>query len=80
MICIERLSYMINEMVDKKKWNPFKPVGMVLPSHIIFADDLILMSKAMIADARVIKKATDKFCGSSGLNLNLNKSKKKVLF
>lgn len=44
-------------------------------SHVLFADDLILMSKATTSNARVIKRVIDRFCGTSGLNLNLQKSK-----
>lgn len=56
VLCIERLSYMINNMVDQKKWSLI-PVF----SHILFVDDLILMSKAIVANARVIKKVIVNF-------------------
>lgn len=41
----------------------------------IFADDLILLGKATVQNARVIKQVIDLFCEKTGLNLNLAKSK-----
>lgn len=71
VLCIERLSYMVNEAVLKKKWAPIKPCrGGPAFLHILFADDLILMGKATTTNARVIKRIIDRFCACSGLNLN----------
>lgn len=72
VLCTDRLSYMVNEKVAAKKWCPIKPcrTGPSF-SHILFADDLIIMSKATIANARVIKRVIDVFCSHSSLNLNL---------
>lgn len=75
VLCIERLSYLINEQVSRKKWNPISPCRHGPSSHILFADDLILMSKATLKNARVIKRVIDSFCTHSGLNLNLAKFK-----
>lgn len=67
VLCMERLSYIINEKVNRKKWHPIKPCrGSPAFSHLFFADDLILMSKVDTRNARVIR---------SGLHLNLRKSK-----
>lgn len=76
MLCVERLSYLINEVLDKKHWHPIIPcrVGPAL-SHLFFADDLVLMGKANVTTARTIRNILDKFCHASGLKLNLEKSK-----
>ncbi|KAL6555875.1 hypothetical protein OROHE_007149 [Orobanche hederae] len=43
-------------------------------SHLFFADDLIFMGKATLANARIIKSVLDRFCGCSGLKLSPAKS------
>lgn len=76
VLCVERLSYMIQEEVSHKKWNPIIPCrdGPIL-SHLFFADDLVLMGKANISTARSIHRVLEKFCVASGLKLNQQKSK-----
>lgn len=74
--CVERLAYLILEVVEERKWEPLKPCrGCPALSHLFFADDLLLMGKATVSTTRTIKRVLDKFCEASGLNLNPTKSK-----
>lgn len=57
VLCVERLSYLINEALDARIWQPILPCrGGPKLSHIFFADDLILMGKATLPTARTISK------------------------
>lgn len=71
VLCVERLSYLITEAVNRKKWSPIVPcrAGPAL-SHLLFADDLVLMGKATASTARTIRTVLNKFCKASGLKLN----------
>lgn len=76
VLCIKKLSYMINESVHRKKWSPLKfcQSGPAV-SHLFFADDLILMGKATKANTKEIHRVLDVFCQNSGLKLSPPKSK-----
>ncbi|KAL6567965.1 hypothetical protein OROGR_001633 [Orobanche gracilis] len=78
VLCIERLSYLIQESVTRKDWTPIQICKSgPLISHVFFADDLLLMGIATKknANANVMKKILNVFCGASGLKLSLPKSK-----
>ena len=67
VLCIERLAQLINMVVDAKLWDPIHifRYGAKL-SHLIFADDLVLLTKASLDHIRLIKGILDLFCDSSG--------------
>lgn len=76
VLCVERLSYMINVAVDAELWQPLIPCrGGPKLSHLFFVDDLILMGKATLQTARTISKVLHRFCSASGLKLSPAKSK-----
>lgn len=76
VICMEKLSLAINEGVQDKRWLPIK-VSRNGPSfsHLLFADDVLLFSKARCSQARVMADIFFKFGQHSGLKVNLTKSK-----
>ena len=47
VLCMERLSHLINSLIEKGKWKPVKlnKTGPQL-SHLFFADDLLLFAEA----------------------------------
>lgn len=75
-ICLERLSQIIENAVDKKNWTPFK-FGRNGPkiSHIFFADDLVLFGEATEENITNVMDCLDAFCSFSGQRVNSSKSK-----
>jgi hypothetical protein len=73
---MERLGAMISKHVNDGTWKPMQIAkdGTKL-SHLFFADDAILFTKATVSQARVVKEVLDRFCAMSGLKISLNKSK-----
>lgn len=75
VLCIERLSHGINNVVTVGKWKPIYLARNGSPlSHIFFADDLFLLVKASIEQARVILAVLDAYCYSSEAKVNINKT------
>ena len=75
VMCIERLSHLINLAVNHKLWHHNKVAGVGPPfSHLLFADHIILFAKASDDQVRVIKGILDLFCNSSGQKISNNKS------
>lgn len=75
VLCMEKLSHLIHAAVGAGKWKPVKASGYGPPiSHLFFADDLILFSKASCFQARSVKKCLDVFCNLSGQEVSFDKS------
>ncbi|KAK2418771.1 hypothetical protein QL285_040937 [Trifolium repens] len=76
VLCMERLGAMISKYVSDGTWKPMQISrdGTKL-SHLFFADDVLLFSKATTTSARVVKEVLDNFCSSSGLKVSFEKSK-----
>lgn len=76
VLCMERLSNMINAKVDQGLW---KGISVAKDStsltHLFFADDLILFGEATEMNCRNILEVLDNFCDISGQSMNLHKSK-----
>ncbi|KAG8381105.1 hypothetical protein BUALT_Bualt06G0087600 [Buddleja alternifolia] len=72
LLCMERLSYLIEEEVRRKSWDPvsFSRNGPSL-YDLFFVDDIILTAKANDKIAISIKQTLDSFCLASGLKVNL---------
>lgn len=76
ILCMEMLSREIESEVRKNNWQPIKVArrGPSL-SHLFFADDLILMSRADSKNVATINKVLAKLCEKSGQSINYSKSK-----
>ncbi|GKV23692.1 hypothetical protein SLEP1_g33394 [Rubroshorea leprosula] len=76
ILVMERLAHMIQKRVASRTWQPFKlSRGGVSLSHLFFADDLMLFAQASTAQLDIIMDCLNQFAKSSGLVLNLQKSK-----
>ncbi|GLT50394.1 hypothetical protein SLA2020_238810 [Shorea laevis] len=76
ILVMEKLAQMIQRRVDSKAWKPLSlSRGGVSISHLFYADDLMLFAQASGAQLDVILECLDQFAKSSGLILNLQKSK-----
>lgn len=79
MSALERLSHCIQDAVNNGSWIPLK-FGRGGPSisHLLFADDILLIAEASTANTHVISEILDKFGCCSGQSVN--KAKSCVLF
>ncbi|QHO25231.1 Putative ribonuclease H protein [Arachis hypogaea] len=76
VLCIERLSQLINAAVDHGFWKPIRLKKDGPPiSHLCFADDIILFAEANIDQENVINKCLEAFCGSSGQSISREKTR-----
>lgn len=71
ILCMELLSTYIHHQVDILKWDPISisPKGPYL-SHLFFADDLTLMSKATAKSIHTMSACMKFFCNLSGQRIN----------
>jgi hypothetical protein len=76
ILCMEKLSISINNVVLQGNWEPIHITnsGTKL-SHLLFADDVLLFSKAWNSQLRFISNLFDRFSHASGLKINLSKSR-----
>lgn len=75
VLCMERLSGLINREVAQGSWKPMKisTHGPTI-SHLFFADDVLLFTKATTDQVRRITNLLEIFCSFSGLRINKEKS------
>jgi len=75
ILCMEKLSTAISNVVHQGNWDPIhiSNLGPKL-SHLLFADDVLLFTKACNSQLRVIRDFFDRFTKASGLKINLHKS------
>ncbi|KAL9659551.1 hypothetical protein QQ045_024358 [Rhodiola kirilowii] len=75
LIAMEYLSRLLNRL-DRKAWFYYHPkchrIGL---KHILFADDLFLFSSGRSSSIIAMKDCVEKFLRSSGLSINLAKSR-----
>jgi len=76
ILCMEKLSSAINNAVHQGNWEPvhISNLGPKL-SHLLFADDVLLFTKANSTQLRFIRDLFDRFSKSLGLKINLHKSR-----
>lgn len=67
VLCMERLSQMINVAVDSNLWKPIQ-LGRKGPklSHLVFVDDLILYVEAFMNQVEIVNACLHFFCESLG--------------
>ncbi|KAF8413392.1 hypothetical protein HHK36_001373 [Tetracentron sinense] len=76
VLCIERLSHMIQKRVENREWKPVKAARSApYISHLFFANDLILFAEASIRQMEIIMECFEDFCGASGQCISFTKSK-----
>ncbi|KAI5339865.1 hypothetical protein L3X38_019138 [Prunus dulcis] len=75
VLCVEKLSHIIFDLVQKGCWKAVKSSqsGHVV-SHLFFADDLILFAEAYVKQAQIMKGCLEIFCQASGQIANYDKS------
>jgi hypothetical protein len=73
---MEKLSVAINDAVLQRAWDPIhiSDNGPRL-SHLFFADDVLLFTKAKNSQIRFISDLFERFSNASGLKINLSKSR-----
>ncbi|XP_021753742.1 uncharacterized protein LOC110719145 [Chenopodium quinoa] len=74
VLCLERLSPMIENKVNQKLWKPIKVTKSISLSHIFYADDVFLFGQASKSNIGIIMKVLQDFGDISGLRVNQNKS------
>lgn len=73
---MEFLTNLINEKINQKLWTPFKFKNNPTPfSHLLFADDILLFSKATPNSIQTIQDTLLTFSEFIGLTINPEKSK-----
>ncbi|XP_057449118.1 uncharacterized protein LOC130740498 [Lotus japonicus] len=76
VLCMERLSVLIHNLVDNGEWKPVRiSQGGPPISHLFFADDVLLFCQATSDQVNLLAATMKSFCDSSGLKINLQKSK-----
>ena len=73
---MERLGIHIANEVNTNSWLPIS-IAQNGPqiSHLFFADDVLLFTKAKSSQVRKVFEVVNNFCRSSGFKINLQKSK-----
>ncbi|XP_021855317.1 uncharacterized protein [Spinacia oleracea] len=74
VLCLERLSLMIEEHVKQNLWAPLKLSKNISLSHIFYADDVFLFGTANVENLDVMMDVLNNFGNASGLRINLAKS------
>jgi len=74
--CMERLSQLIEAHCTQGDWQaiPLTRAGTRL-SHLMFADDVVLLGEASLKQAQTIKSCLLEFCQASGQKISLEKSR-----
>ncbi|PNX92520.1 ribonuclease H, partial [Trifolium pratense] len=76
VLCMEKLSLAISEAVQNNSWKPIQ-ISKNGPrfSHLFFADDVLLFSKATCSQGRIMANLFNNFSKASGLKINCAKSR-----
>ena len=74
VLCMERLSLLIQQKLDLKLWKPLMISRDIGLSHLFYADDVFLFGQASLANLDLIMTVLNDFGEESGLFLNRLKS------
>ncbi|XP_056697560.1 uncharacterized protein [Spinacia oleracea] len=74
VLCLDRLSSMIEEKVQCGSWKPIALTKTIKMSHVFYADDVFLFSTASIDNMHSIMNILDSFGEMSGLKISMSKS------
>lgn len=70
------LNHLMQNKINNKQWHPFVFINKEPKiSHLLFADDILLLSKANTSNILTMNEVLNKFCSTSGLEINFDKSK-----
>ena len=75
ILCLERLSLKMEEVVRDKLLHPISFRGRVCLSHIFFADDIFLFTRAKAKDCTKLSHILQEFCAASGQLVSIAKSR-----
>lgn len=76
VLCIERLSILINKKREEGEWKGIKVSRNSTPlTHLFFADDLILFGQDNMNTVKAMMEVLNEFCRMSGQTISLEKSK-----
>ena len=75
ILCLERLSIKLVEAVQNKLIHPISFRGWVRLSHLFFADDIFLFTRATVRDCKNFGQILLRFCESSGQIMSVTKSR-----
>lgn len=76
VLCMDRLSILINQKAEEGKWKGIKAFRNTNPlTHLFFADVLILFGQDNISNCNVMMGVINEFCCMSGQFISLAKSK-----
>lgn len=66
VICMDKLFHLINEAVDRGKWDSMRGgrMGHIL-SHLMFVDDLLVFGKSIEKKMVCVIDVLNKFCAMS---------------
>lgn len=76
MLCLEYLSRMLKVATDNSEFNYHPKCGPLKITHLAFADDLMLFSRADVISVCILMECLAKFGDSSGLRMNTMSWKK----
>lgn len=74
VLCLDRLSKMIQDKVNSGDWKPMKIAKDINISHLLYADDVFLFGKSDSSNIQVMMDVLDYFKQISGLSINILKS------
>lgn len=76
ILCMEVLGALISEKCNAKLWTPLKASqGGEAFSHLFFANEIVLFTKADRKNCMVVKDVLDTFCSLSGKKVSYGKSR-----
>ena len=76
ILCMEKLSVAINFAVNQGEWDPIQITNRGPQiSHLLFADDVLLFTKAKNSQLHLIHNLFERFSRASGLKINIAKSR-----
>ena len=76
ILCMEKLSVAIHDAVNQRRWESIRINNDGLPlSHLLFADDVLLFTRAKCSQFKVVSDLFESFSKASGLKINLSKSR-----
>jgi hypothetical protein len=74
ILVMESLSILLKKRQEMGELTGVKVSRVVKILHLIFVDDVLIMTKASIEEWKLVKLILEQFCSASGLQINFDKS------